>query len=71
MIRAELSRAIHRAGAFRNFKDTVRRLGIESAWFACRAEALRKIALDWCEKNQIQLQAKTERTWVCIYVFGL
>src|SRR5271155_2807496 len=28
-IRDELSRAIHRAGAFRNFKDAVRRLGIE------------------------------------------
>jgi hypothetical protein len=52
-IRDELSRAIHGAGAFRNFKDTVRRLGIESAWFAFRAEALRQIALDWCEENQI------------------
>ena len=33
----ELSRAIHGAGAFRNFKDTVRRRGIESEWFAFRA----------------------------------
>ena len=52
-IRDDLSRAIHGAGAFRNFKDTVRRLGIESAWFAFRAKALRQIALDWCEENQI------------------
>ena len=52
-IGSELSRAIHGAGAFRNFKDTVRRLGIESAWFVFRAEALRRIALDWCEENQI------------------
>ena len=52
-ISAELSRAIHGAGAFRNFKDTVRRLGIESAWFAFRTDALRQIALDWCEENQI------------------
>jgi hypothetical protein len=52
-IRAELSRAIHGAGAFRNFKETVRRLGIESAWFAFRTDALRQIALDWCEENQI------------------
>ena len=52
-IRDDLLRAIHGAGAFRNFKDTVRRLGIESAWFAFRAEALRRIALDWCEENQI------------------
>ena len=52
-IRDELSRAIHGAGAFGNFKDTVRRLGIESTWFAFRAEALRQTALDWCEENQI------------------
>jgi hypothetical protein len=52
-IGAELSRAIHGAGAFRNFKDAVPRLGIESAWFAFRTDALRRIAVDWCEENQI------------------
>ena len=52
-IREELLRAIHGAGAFRNFKDTVRRLGVEPAWFAFRADVLRQIALDWCEENQI------------------
>jgi hypothetical protein len=35
----DLLSAIHGAGAFRNFKDTVRRLGIESASFAFRAHA--------------------------------
>jgi hypothetical protein len=52
-IREDLLRAIHGAGAFRTFKDTVRRLGIESAWFAFRADALRQVAIDWCEENQI------------------
>jgi len=52
-IRDDLLRAIHGAGAFRNFKDTVWRLGIESAWFAFRTDALKQIALDWCEENQI------------------
>jgi len=52
----EISRAIHGPGAFRNFKDTVRRLGIESAWFAFRADAIRQIAIDWCEENQIAWQ---------------
>jgi hypothetical protein len=52
-IREDLLRVIHGAGAFRNFKDTVRRHGIEPAWFAFRAEALRQIALDWCEENHI------------------
>ena len=55
-IRNDLSRAIHGAGAFRHFKDTVRRLGIEPAWFAFRADALRQIAVDWCEANQIVWQ---------------
>jgi len=52
-IREELLHAIHGAGAFRNFKDTLRRHRIESAWFAFRSETLRHIALDWCEENQI------------------
>src|SRR6202043_2829457 len=52
-IRKDLLNAIHGAGAFRNFKDTLRRHRIESAWFAFRAEALRQIAIDWCEENHI------------------
>ena len=52
-IREDLLHAIHGAGAFRNFKDTLQRHRIESAWFAFRAEALRQIALNWCEENHI------------------
>ena len=55
-IREDLLRAIHGAGAFRNFKDTVRRHGIDSAWFGFRTEALRQIARNWCEENQIALE---------------
>jgi hypothetical protein len=49
----DLLHAIHGAGAFRNFKDTLQRHGIESAWFAFRTEALRQIAQNWCEENHI------------------
>jgi len=52
-IREDLLHAIHGAGAFRMFKGAVRRHRIESAWFAFRTEALRQIAIDWCEENQI------------------
>jgi hypothetical protein len=52
-IREDLLRAIHGSGAFRNFKSTVRWHNIESAWFAFRVEALRQIALNWCEQNHI------------------
>ena len=48
-IREDLLHAIHGAGAFRNFKETLRRHRIELAWFAFRADALRQIALNWWE----------------------
>jgi len=52
-IRADLLHAIHGAGAFRMFKDTIRRHGIEPLWFEFRTEALRQIAIEWCEEHQI------------------
>jgi hypothetical protein len=45
--------ALHRSGAFRNFKDAVGRHRMEQAWFAFRTEALEKIAIDWCEEQGI------------------
>jgi hypothetical protein len=52
-IRQELLRVLHGAGAFRNFKSTLRRHGIEGGWYMFRTEALKQIALDWCEENHI------------------
>jgi hypothetical protein len=52
-IREDLLHAIHGAGAFRMFKDTIRRHGIEPLWFEFRSEALKQIAIEWCEENQI------------------
>jgi hypothetical protein len=53
-IQANLIHALHGRGAFRHFKDTVRRHGIEQDWFKFRDEALREIAIEWCEEHQIQ-----------------
>jgi len=53
-IREDLLHAIHGAGAFRNFKDALRRHRIEQAWFQFRAEALRQIAIEWCEEHEIE-----------------
>jgi hypothetical protein len=53
-VREDLLYAIHGAGAFRHFKATVRRGGIEREWFAFRTEALREIARKWCEAHKIQ-----------------
>jgi Uncharacterised protein family (UPF0158) len=55
-VREDLLNAIHGVGAFRHFKDTLRRHRIESAWFTFRAQALKHIALDWCEEHHIRWQ---------------
>jgi hypothetical protein len=49
--RAAVGDAIHGNGAFRNFKATVRRLGIEATWFAYKTRALETIARDWLAQN--------------------
>jgi len=55
-ISEELLGAIHGAGAFRSFKDTLRRRGIEKKWFEFRDEALKTIAREWCEEEGIACQ---------------
>ena|SRR5215471_3019646 len=52
-IRRDLLNAIHGARAFRHFKETLRRHHIEEEWFAFRADALKQIAVDWCEEHRI------------------
>jgi hypothetical protein len=52
-VRQELLGAIHGRGAFRRFKDAIRRHGVEEAWFNFRTEGLRRIAIEWCEENNI------------------
>lgn len=45
---------IHGSGAFRRFKDAVFRYGIENEWYACRNNALKGIAVEWCRQNNIE-----------------
>jgi hypothetical protein len=52
-VRDELLRAIHGKGAFRYCKDVIHRLGIQSAWYEFRTNALREIAIEWCQENAI------------------
>ena len=40
-------------GAFRRFKDNIYECGIEEDWFKYRREAFKRIAIDWCEDNNI------------------
>jgi len=45
--------AIRGRGAFRRFKDAIIRFGIEENWYRFREEALKDIAIRWCERNDI------------------
>lgn len=49
----ELSRVIRGKGAFRRFKDAVRRLGLEDAWYEYREVRFIEIAEAWCEEHGI------------------
>jgi hypothetical protein len=52
----ELDDALHGSGAFRHFRATLRRNGIESHWSRFFDKELRRIAIDWCEKYDIPWQ---------------
>jgi len=52
-ISEQLSLAIRGSGAFRRFKDVIREHGIEESWYRYRADALKEIAIDWCESRHL------------------
>ena len=49
-----LYHAIKGSGAFRRFKDDIYRFGIEKDWYRYRDEAMKHIAIDWCDENGIE-----------------
>ncbi len=55
-IRQELLDAIKGSGAFRRFKDMIRRRGLEQAWWSDRDAAIKKIAIDFLEMEEIPFQ---------------
>ena len=52
-MRDNLFNAIRGRGAFRYFKDRIHEYGIADDWYQYRDEALREIAIGWCEENGI------------------
>ena len=52
-LRDELLRSIQGKGAFRHFKDTIRRHAIEKKWYEYRRAAFEAIAIEWLEENEI------------------
>jgi hypothetical protein len=53
-VQDELLRAIDGRGAFRYFRDTVRRHGIEKNWYAFRHEVVAEEVVGWLEANGIE-----------------
>jgi hypothetical protein len=49
----ELMEALHGTGAFRMFRATIHRLGIEKEWYRFRDAALEEMAKDWLEDHGI------------------
>lgn len=53
-IRDTIYNSIKGSGAFRRFKDKIRKLGIEEEWYKYRTNAIKEIAVQWCEENEIE-----------------
>ena len=54
--RAALEIALSGRGAFRRFKDTVIRFGIEKNWYAFRDKEYLRVAREWCEENDVEYE---------------
>jgi hypothetical protein len=54
--REELVDAIHGRGAFRSFRNAIRRLDIEDDWFRFRQLAFEDIAKDWLRAHDISFR---------------
>ncbi|MGH8020820.1 MAG: UPF0158 family protein [Opitutaceae bacterium] len=48
--------AIKGKGAFRYFKDTLHRFGLQNQWYAFRAAAMKQFVLDWAEANGVVVE---------------
>ncbi|MCL2782596.1 MAG: UPF0158 family protein [Propionibacteriaceae bacterium] len=52
-MRARIWRGLHRAGAFRSFKDDVQYFGLADAWYQYRDMRFAEIAREWAEENNV------------------
>jgi hypothetical protein len=56
----ELWRAIKGRGAFRYFKDTLYRLGIQDSWYRYRDAAMKEFVIEWAVANNVPYQDDTK-----------
>lgn len=55
--RAELQDALHGRGAFRRFKDAVRRHSLADEWYGYRDRSYEEVALAWCDEHRIVVES--------------
>jgi hypothetical protein len=60
-IAERLWRAIKGKGAFRHFKDTLHRLGLEKRWYAYREEVMKRFVLTWAAENGVPVEDEPRR----------
>ncbi len=46
------------SGAFRRFKDAIHEYDIADDWYKYRNDALKEIAIEWCQENGIEFDDK-------------
>jgi len=52
----QLWNAINGRGAFRYFKDTLHRLGIQQSWYDYLEEAKREFVIEWAKENNVAFE---------------
>jgi hypothetical protein len=52
----QLWRSIKGRGAFRYFKDTLHRLGIQQSWYDYLEEAQREFVIEWAKENNVAFE---------------
>jgi hypothetical protein len=52
----QLWRSIKGRGAFRYFKDTLHRLGIQQSWYDYLEKAQREFVIEWAKENKVDFE---------------
>ena len=55
-IQEELEDKFYGKGKYRSFKETLRKYGIEDDYYNFREKYLENMAIEWCEKNNIEYE---------------
>lgn len=61
-VQDSLENAIRGKGAFRRFKDGIRRFGIEQQWYDFEEAKYRRLAMEWCEGHGLRYCEDKEGT---------